>query len=72
MLLLADNVGPQQADVVDESLIAIVVDSAKKFARASRHFTEVNKISVAIQTKKVTGAKGGRSEASHLGGAPRR
>ena len=70
--LPTDSVGLFQADIVDESLIAIAVDSTEKFMRASRNFAEVNKINVAVQTKEVTDAKGGSSEASHLGSAPRR
>ena len=69
--LSAKIIGLLQADVVDESLIAIAADSMKKFVRTSHHSTEANKINVAIQTEEVTGAKRGRSEASHLGGASR-
>ena len=68
----ANSIGLLQVDIVDESLIAIAVDSVKKFARTSCHSIEANKISVAIQTEKVISAKGGRFEVSHLGGAPRR
>ena len=69
--LLADSVGSLQADVVDESLIAIAANSVEKFARTSRHFVEMNKINVAIQTEEVIGAKGGRSKTSHFCDASR-
>ena len=72
MHLPTDSIGFFQADIVDKSLIAIAADSMKKFVRASLHSTKVNKINVAVQTEKVTGTKGGHSEASHLSGASRR
>ena len=69
--LPTDSIGLLQANIVDKSLIAIAVDSTKKFIRASRHSAEVNKINVAIQTEEVTSAKGSHFEASHLDGASR-
>ena len=46
--LPADRIGLLQADIMVESLIAIAADSIEKFARASRHSTEANKINVAV------------------------
>ena len=37
-----------QVDCIDERLLAVVADSAEKFARAARYSTEPNKVYAAV------------------------
>ena len=62
--LLVDSVKLLQFNFLDESLKAVTVDSIEKFARASRYFTEANKVDVAIQIEVAASTEEGYSRAS--------
>ena len=43
-----DSIKLLQADLLDENLLAMVVESTEKFVRISRYSTEANKIDAVI------------------------
>ena len=69
--LSVDSIKLLQADLLDESLLAVAVDSTEKFVRVFRYSTEANNIDTAIQTEEAIDAEEGCSGASRPGGVPK-
>ena len=70
--LLATHAELLKANLLNESLKAVIADSIKRFARASRYLVVSSKIDATIQTEEVADSKTHHSKTSHADDASKK